>query len=561
MRIAMVQSNPTVGDVEGNTEALMESYRQAVDRGADLVATGELALTGYPPDDLLLRPAFMHAVDDALARLATTVDAVPLVVGAPMPTDPESAPAVDATISEAVRTRRLSNAAVVVRAGGREAVYRKRRIPNYGVFDEARYFLPVDGPVVIDVAGTLVGLTVCEDLWGAGGPVEAAGEQGAEVVLNLNASPYHQGKRDERESWARRHARAAGVWLIYVNLVGGQDDVVFDGDSFALDPSGTVVARGSQFTTDLVIVDFGEPAPEPPPRLTREAEVYDALVLATRDYLGKNGFTRAVVGVSGGIDSAVTAAVAVDALGPDHVTGVAMPSPHSSRGSLTDARDLLAALGARYLELPLAPAMTGFDEILAEPFGGTEPGVAEENIQSRSRGIVLMALSNKGGDIVLATGNKSEYAVGYATLYGDMCGGFAPLKDVYKTLVFDIARYRNTHHRTWWRGPHGVVVPEATISKPPSAELRPDQLDTDSLPDYRALDPILEAYVEGYASVRQIIDDGHDAETVAYVARLVDRAEYKRRQAAPGVKVTSRAFGRDRRLPITNAWRSTVPQE
>ena len=561
MRIAMVQSNPTVGDVEGNTDALIQSYRQAVDQQADLVVTGELALTGYPPDDLLLRPVFLQAIEDALGSLASAVGTVPFVVGAPMPTDPESAPADNATISEAVRTRQLSNAAVVVRDGAIAQVYRKRRIPNYGVFDEARYFLPVDRSVVIDVAGTAVGLTVCEDLWGVGGPVDAAGEHGAEVVLNLNASPYHQGKRDERESWARRHAQDAGVWLIYVNLVGGQDDVVFDGDSFAMNPSGAVATRGAQFITDLVMVDIDDPVTEPAPRLSREAEVYDALVLATRDYLRKNGFTRALIGVSGGIDSAVTATVTVDALGGDQVTCVAMPSPHSSPGSLTDARELVAALGARYLELPVASAMKAFDEVLAEPFADTEPDIAEENIQSRSRGITLMALSNKFGDIVLATGNKSEYAVGYATLYGDMCGGFAPLKDVYKTLVFDIARYRNAHHRAWWRGPDRSVIPEATISKPPSAELRPDQLDTDSLPDYNALDPILQAYVEGYASVKQIIDDGHDAETVAYVARLVDRAEYKRRQAAPGVKVTSRAFGRDRRLPITNAWRSTVPQD
>ena len=587
MRIAMVQSNPTVGDIDGNSAALLESYRRAADQGAELVIAGELALTGYPPDDLLLRPAFLQAVDTALHKLAAHVSDVPFVVGAPVPTDPKRGVGVDATVSEAgpfdavtagrggvpdgdaeaQGTRRLGNAAVVLRDGRIESIYRKRRIPNYGVFDEARYFLAVDDPVVVDVGGARVGLTVCEDLWGAGGPVQAAAGRGAGVVVNINASPYHEGKRAEREAWARTHARESGVWIVYVNLVGGQDEVVFDGDSFAMDPSGTVTARAAQFMIDLVIVDTAaaaaqadhHPAAAAAPRLDPVAEVYDALVLATRDYLVKNGFSRAIVGVSGGIDSAVTTAVAVDALGPANVTGVLMPSPYSSPGSLTDARMLIEALGAARIELPIEPAMRAFDAILADPFSGTEPGVAEENIQSRSRGLLLMALSNKRGDLVLTTGNKSEYAVGYATLYGDMSGGFAPLKDVYKTMVFAVARYRNAHHRHWWRGPEGPVIPEATITKPPSAELRPGQLDTDSLPDYETLDAILAEYVERSASVRQIIDAGADPETVVRVARLVDLAEYKRRQAAPGVKVTRKAFGRDRRLPITNAWRSRAP--
>ena len=586
MRIAMVQSNPTVGDIDGNTAALLEWYRRAADQGAELVVAGELALTGYPPDDLLLRPAFLEAVDAALQKLAGQTSDVPFVVGAPVPTDPGQALDLEATVSEvglfdAVTAggggipdgdaatqgmRRLGTAAVVLRDGAVESIYRKRRIPNYGVFDEARYFLAVDDPVVVDIGATRVGLTVCEDLWGTGGPVRAAASQGAGAVININASPYHQGKRAEREAWARRHARESGVWVIYVNLVGGQDEVVFDGDSFAMDPSGTVTARGEQFMVDLVIVDTAppagadrDPAVAPAPRLDPVAEVYDALVLATRDYLEKNGFERAILSVSGGIDSAVTAAVAVDAIGPANVTGAAMPSPYSSPGSLTDARALIDALGAAYLELPIEPAMRAFDTILAEPFAGTEPGVAEENIQSRTRGLLLMALSNKRGDLVLTTGNKSEYAVGYATLYGDMSGGFAPLKDVYKTMVYAVARYRNSHHRDWWRGPARPVIPEASITKPPSAELRPGQLDTDSLPDYETLDAILTKYVERSASVRQIIDAGADPETVARVARLVDLAEYKRRQAAPGVKVTRKAFGRDRRLPITNAWRTRAP--
>ena len=560
MRIAMVQSNPTVGDVGGNARALRTAYEEAVDRGAELVVAGELALTGYPPDDLLLRPEFLDAVEAGLAGLGEQVGSVPFVLGAPVATDPARALDADTTVSEAPSTRRLGNAAVVLADGAVAEVYRKRRIPNYGVFDEARYFLAVERPVVLDVAGTSVGLTVCEDLWGPGGPIDTAGAQGADVVLNLNASPYHAGKRAQREAWATRHAREAGVWLLYVNLVGGQDEVVFDGDSFAVDPAGTVVARGEQFVTDLVMVEIdGEHSP-PQPRLEQVAEVYDAVVLATRDYMHKNGFPKAIVGVSGGIDSAVTAAVAVDALGPENVTCVAMPSPHSSEGSLTDARLLAEALGTPYVELGITPAMKAFDEILAEPFAGTQSGVAEENIQSRSRGVILMALSNKRGDLVLTTGNKSEYAVGYATLYGDMAGGFAPLKDVYKTTVFAVARYRNAHFRNWWRGPEGVVIPEDSITKPPSAELSPGQRDTDSLPDYEILDPILQAYIEREESIHAIAEAGADPETVARVARLVDVAEYKRRQSAPGPKVTAKAFGRDRRIPITNAWRSAAPQ-
>lgn len=561
MRIAMVQSNPTVGDVAGNAEALLAYYREAVGAGVELVVTGELALTGYPPDDLLLRFAFMDAVDDALASLAAEVGSVPFVVGAPIATTAQEALDADATVSEASSTRRLGNAAVVLHNGEVQTVYRKRRIPNYGVFDEARYFLAVDAPVVLVVGDEKVGLTVCEDLWGPGGPVDAAASAGAEVVLNLNASPYHIGKRDERERWAVQHAREAGVWLVYVNLVGGQDEVVFDGDSFVVSPAGDIAARGEQFAAGITIVDTISTNAAATPRMEPVAEVYEALVLATRDYLHKNGFDRALVGVSGGIDSALTAAVAVDALGPYNVTGVAMPSPHSSEGAVVDARDLMHMLGGHYLELPIGPAMKAFDEILTEPFAGTESGIAEENIQSRSRGLTLMALSNKRGDLVLATGNKSEYAVGYATLYGDMCGGFAPLKDVYKTLVFNLARYRNAHVGDGWLGPPGRVIPQSTIDKPPSAELRPDQLDTDSLPDYDVLDPILEGYVERAESVRTIVAAGGDPETVAHVARLVDLAEYKRRQAAPGVKVTPKAFGRDRRLPITNAWRSVAPHE
>jgi NAD+ synthase (glutamine-hydrolysing) len=407
---------------------------------------------------------------------------------------------------------------------------------------------------VVDVQGVTVGVTVCEDMWGEHGPVQAAAEAGAQLVLNLNASPYERGKRTGRERWASHHAAAGHVAVAYVNLVGGQDEVVFDGDSFVVGADGAVAVRGAQFATGLVLADVaadGTVAPLGGPgsaeRLDPLAEVYEALVLGTRDYVCKNGFERALLGVSGGIDSALVATIAVDALGADRVSGVAMPSPWSSPGSLTDARALCENLGIDYLELPIEPAMLAFDSILAEPFAGTAPGVAEENLQSRIRGTLLMALSNKRGDILLATGNKSEYAVGYSTLYGDMAGGFAVVKDVPKTLVYELARYRNAAARR-------ALIPQDTIDKPPSAELRPDQRDTDSLPAYEVLDPILTAYVEHNRSIAEIVREGADERTVRLVAALVDRAEYKRRQAAPGVKITARAFGKDRRLPITQRW-------
>jgi NAD+ synthase (glutamine-hydrolysing) len=447
----------------------------------------------------------------------------------------------------------LANAAAVLREGAIEAIYRKQRLPNYGVFDEARWFRAGDGPVVLEVAGVRVGVTVCEDLWGEGGPVQEAADAGALVVLNLNASPYEQGKRAGRERWASHHAAAGRCAIAYVNQLGGQDEVVFDGDSFVLGADGVVGARGAQLAPDLVLADVDDEgrvtqvAGGAGPRLDPLAEVYGALVLGTRDYVKKNGFGAALVGVSGGIDSALVAAIAADALGAEAVTGVAMPSPWSSPGSLTDARALCEHLGAPYLELPIAPAMDAFAGILAGPFAGSEPGVAEENLQSRIRGTLLMALSNKRGDILLATGNKSEYAVGYSTLYGDMAGGFAVIKDVPKTLVYKLAEHVNAVAG-------GERIPRATIEKPPSAELRPDQRDTDSLPPYEVLDPILAGYVEQHRSVEELVRDGFDPATVRRVAKMVDRAEYKRRQAAPGVKITARAFGKDRRPPITQRW-------
>ncbi len=554
MRIALAQLNPTVGDIDGNAAAIAAAYEAAVGRGADLVVTGELGLTGYPPDDLLLKPAFIAAVDDQLEALSDRVGSQPLLVG--FPEDVRDLAGPGGVVGEDAIPQGLANSAALLADGRVTAVYRKQRIPNYGVFDEARYFRGGSELVVLDVGGVPVGLSVCEDLWGEGGPVTEAARAGARLVLSPNASPFHHGKRDDREHWARVHATDGGAWIAYVNLVGGQDDVVYDGDSFVMAPDGAVVARGAQFAEDLVIVDIDTSAPvaELAPRLTRQAAIYEALVTGTRDYLRKNGFDGALIGLSGGIDSALTTAVAVDALGPGHVTAVAMPSPYSSPGSITDARDLADAVGCRWLELRIDDVMKAFDAALAEPFAGTEEGVAEENIQSRIRGTLLMALSNKHGDLVLATGNKSEYAVGYATLYGDMAGGFAPLKDVYKTVVYELCAYRNSTHRASWLGPAGTVIPQAIIDKPPSAELRPGQRDTDSLPGYDDLDPILSGYIERYHSVDRLVAEGHDRAMVAEVTRMVDRAEYKRRQAPPGVKVTQRAFGRERRLPITHAW-------
>ncbi len=555
MRLALAQLNPMVGDVAGNAAAIAAAYRAGLDAGAHLVAAPELALTGYPPEDLVLKTAFVDAVAGALHELAVATGPVPLVVGfveALEGSPPAGAEQWRPVASEATTYPPLANAAAVCRDGAVEAIYRKQRLPNYGVFDEARYFRAGGSPVVVKAGGARVGVTICEDLWGDGGPVARSCAAGAQVVLNLNASPYHRGKRAERERWSATHATGCGTWVAYLNCAGGQDEVVFDGDSFVMDPHGTVTARGPQFATGLFVADVpvGDTAPGPPPptgdpRLEPVAEVYAALVLGTRDYVRKNGFSRALVGVSGGIDSALVATVAADALGAETVTGVAMPSPYSSPGSLVDAKALAANLGIAWLELPIEPAMRAFATILADVFAGTEPGLAEENIQSRSRGTLLMALSNKRGDIVLATGNKSEYAVGYSTLYGDMAGGFAVIKDVPKTLVFELCR---------WRNRDAEVIPQAILDKPPSAELRPGQRDTDSLPPYEVLDPILEAYVERDRSVVEIVAAGLDAAVVRDVARLVDRAEYKRRQAAPGVKVTPRAFGRDRRLPITQAW-------
>lgn len=553
LRVALAQCNPTVGDIDGNAALLLDAWQRAADEGAQLVVASELALTGYPPEDLLLKPEFLAAEEAALNALAADGPAdCALVVGHVEQDHDAAAPPEDqpAHWDTAVSARNLHNAASVLRDGTVEATYRKLRLPNYGVFDEARYFTAADEPVVVEIDGVPVGLTVCEDMWTEEGPLHASAGAGARVVVVPNASPYHRGKRSAREQWAAHHAQADDTFVLWCNQVGGQDEVVFDGDSFIVTPSGSVRARGAVCAPDLVVADLdldegtctqvSGMAPRPDPL----GETWAALVLATRDYVLKNGFERVWIALSGGIDSAVTAAIAVDALGAEDVIGVALPSPHSSDHSVRDAHHLADNLGIAIHERPIAPAMDGLTETLGDLLT-PEFGLAEENLQSRIRGTVMMALSNEHGGLVLTTGNKSEYAVGYATLYGDMNGAFGPIKDVPKTLVWDLAR---------WRNREGEVIPSSTITKPPSAELRPGQLDEDSLPPYETLDAIIAGLIEADHSIEDLVADGFDREVVCEVLQMIDRAEFKRRQSAPGPKITQRAFGRERRVPITNAW-------
>ena len=544
-----------VGDLRGNAERAVAAYERAVEAGCDLVAFPELTLTGYPPEDLLLRPAFVAEAADRLHEFAARTGSTAAVIGFPE---------LDGF---------LHNAAAVCAQGAVRGVYRKHLLPNYAVFDEDRYFVPstTDGPLFV-IGGARVAITICEDAWSPTGPIQTQAAAGAELIVNLNASPYSAGRLGERETMLGERARAAGVPILYVNLVGGQDELVFDGASLVVDATGTVVARGAQFAEDLMVLDLEVPArpdvvvglaevlvsgptEQPgdprPPRVTTVLEpvreVYEALVLGTRDYVTKNGFTDVLIGLSGGIDSSLVAAIAVDALGADHVHGVLMPSRFSSDGSISDAEALAEALGIGTDTIPIEPAHESFLGMLADTFTGRAPGLAEENLQARVRGTILMTMSNKFDWMVLTTGNKSEMATGYSTLYGDMAGGFAVIKDVPKLLVYALCRDRNARAGR-------EIVPEAVLTKAPSAELRPDQRDSDSLPDYADLDPIVEGYVERDRSIAELVAEGLDADEVGRVARLVDRNEYKRRQAPPGVRVSPKAFGKDRRLPITNRW-------
>jgi len=597
VRVALAQLNPTVGDIDGNAALVSEWYGRAWDAGADLVAFPELVLSGYPPEDLLLRGHFIEECEAALHRVAAGCTGPLAVIGVPV--------RVEVGRGRAATEPPVANAAAVVLDGRVVTVYKKIHLPNYAVFDEERYFTPGDWVPLVEWGSERLSVNVCEDIWNPGGPTEAAAlAGGARLVVSISMSPYHMGKGGEREQMLRRRATDAGVFVVYVNGVGGQDELVFDGHSVVAGPDGSLLARGAQFDEQLILVDLdlseadafegravspdgyslrtvriegagtarrpgparqrarpGAAALAPTPGdmvlespttgrslLSREAEVYAALTLGVRDYTRKNGFQRVVIGLSGGIDSALTACVAVDALGAAAVMGVTMPSRYSTSDTRSDAHNLAGNLGIELLELPIESIFVPYLETLAPVFADRAVDVAEENLQARIRGNLLMALSNKFGWLVLTTGNKSEMAVGYATLYGDMAGGFAVIKDVPKTLVYDLARYRNS------LDPNLAPIPESTIERPPSAELRPDQTDQDSLPPYDLLDRVVDAYVVRDESVATMVAAGLDRAEVERVVHLIDRNEYKRRQAPPGVRITLKAFGKDRRLPITNRY-------
>lgn len=530
-RFALAQLNLTVGDLEGNADRVIEALEQARAAGAEVLLTPELALSSYPPEDLLLRPDFHRACEAALARVVEKVQGIVLVIGHPFRRD-----------------GRCFNAASVVRDGQVMATYLKRSLPNYGVFDEKRYFDSGAQPCVFELNGLKIGVAVCEDLW-EGEVLDWLRASGVDLVLSLNASPYHVDKQQTRLQVMRERVAALGLPLLYCNLVGGQDELVFDGASFALDADGTLAHQspGFEACVDQVVFEGGRwQAGTPAGAPDSEAELYRALVTGVRDYVGKNGFPGALVGLSGGIDSALTLAVAVDALGAQRVRAVMLQSPYTAQMSLDDSRDMVRRLGVRYDEIPITPAMQVFDDMLAAQFAGLPVDATEENLQSRIRGTIMMALSNKTGAIVLTTGNKSEMATGYATLYGDMAGGFAVLRDVYKMQVFALAR---------WRNRQGEVIPPNIISRPPSAELRPDQTDQDSLPPYPVLDAIIEAYMERDESPREMIARGLPADEVRRTVGMLKRNEYKRRQAPVGIRVSRRGFGRDWRYPITSRYR------
>ena len=551
--IALVQFNATVGDLAGNAQRIAQWSRQAYAQGARLVITPELSLTGYPPEDLLLRPAFMRACDEALAACAASLADLPdlqVVVGHPQAID-----ALGDLRTRSLAVQRRVNAASVLAGGRVMATYAKRELPNYQVFDERRYFVSGRdagfGPVVVEAGGLRVGLLICEDAW-FDEPAAAAKAAGAQVLAVINASPFHLGKAEEREERMARCAVEGGLPLLYSHLVGGQDEVVFDGASFAVDAQGIVRARAASFAEEVLAVQVnadGEVSGPLAPTPSLESQAWAALVTGVRDYLGKNGFPGAIIGLSGGIDSALVLAVAVDALGADRVRAVMMPSPYTADISWIDARDMARRLGVQYDEISIVPMFESFKSALALEFAGLAEDATEENIQARIRGTLLMALSNKSGRIVLTTGNKSEMATGYCTLYGDMAGGFAVIKDVAKTLVYRLAAWRNAQGAA-------PVIPERIITRPPSAELRPDQTDQDSLPPYDVLDAILARYMEDDQGVDEIVAAGYARTDVERVTRLIKINEYKRRQAPVGIRITHRSFGKDWRYPITSKFRA-----
>jgi NAD+ synthase (glutamine-hydrolysing) len=564
-RIALAQINTTVGDFEGNVRKILIRLEQARLLGSNLIVFPELAVTGYPPEDLLLKPSFISANREAIEEVAAATGGLTAVVGfADVAGD-------------------VFNAAAVLHDGAMAGVYRKHYLPTYSVFDEDRYFRGGEANPIFLLGDVAIGVSICEDIWYPGGPPKIQAGAGAQILVNLSASPYHAGKGVARERMLATRAADNVAIVAFCNLVGGQDELVFDGGSVIFDERGELVARGVQFQEKLIVADVTvasvfrarlhdprwrkqpssdvtrvvlspveghDPRPDPPgptitPPLSQWEEIYAALVLGTRDYVRKNGFEQVVIGLSGGVDSSLVACIAVDALGPDNVTGVAMPSRYSAGVSETDAARLAENLGMQFMRIPIERAFQAHRASLAKAFAGREPDVAEENLQARIRGTFLMALSNKFGWMVLTTGNKSEMSVGYATLYGDMAGGFAVIKDVPKVWVYELARWRNARAE-------GPVIPKRVLTRPPTAELRPNQKDTDSLPPYEELDPILQAYVEEDHSIDEIVTMGFDETVVRDVVRMVDRSEYKRRQAPPGVRITPRAFGKDRRLPITN---------
>jgi NAD+ synthase (glutamine-hydrolysing) len=564
LRMALAQVNFTVGDIRGNVARILRWTEKAGRVGADIVAFPELAISGYPPEDLLLRPRFLGDCRAAVQRIAGKVDRPAVVVGFPNLLDS------------------VYNSAAILARGKIAAIYNKIHLPNYGVFDEKRYFAPGDRVCVVSLGGVRVGVSICEDIWYEDVSQAQVASGGAHVILNISCSPYHAGKGAEREGLMIDRATTNGAHVAYLNLVGGQDELVFDGHSVIIDPTGGVSARGKQFDEDLITADIevgrggdrlrkrsrqrrcsipveaikissrsGLRKPEIAAGMARPLgrleEIYKAIVTGTRDYVRKNGFRKVIIGLSGGVDSALVAAVAVDALGRDRVTGVSMPSQFSSRGSITDARSLARSLGIKLLRVDIGGLYDAYGKSLKPLFKGLSSDETEENIQARIRGNILMALSNKFGWLVLTTGNKSELAVGYCTLYGDLAGGFAILKDVPKTLVYELARYRNSGRRP--------LIPEAILTKPPSAELKPDQRDADSLPPYEVLDPVLDMYVVEDMSVDEIVERGYPRKLVREVVALVDGNEYKRRQGPPGIRITPKAFGKDRRMPITNRYR------
>lgn len=559
MRIALAQINATVGDLKGNARKIEDLTFKAREKGADVVVFPELAVCGYPPEDLLLKDHFIKDNIRILHDLAKGVSGITALVGF-VDTDEQ---------------KNLYNTAAVIHEGAIKGVYHKMELPNYGVFDEKRYFKPGQRNAVFKVHKTTIGISICEDIWQDLGPCNDQVKAGARILLNLSASPYHAGKSREREEMLKGRALDNKTYVCYVNLVGGQDELVFDGGSYAINPQGKVIASGKQFEEDLVFVDIDtkgqkkktvlrnvketlisensdilpkEPlAPQIAARLSETEAVYRALVLGTGDYIKKNGFKKVVMGLSGGIDSSLTAVIACDAIGRDNVIGVSMPSQFTSSGTKSDARKLAMNLNIKFVEIPIDDIFSHYLVALQQEFSGTKSGLAEENLQARIRGNILMALSNKFGWLVLTTGNKSEIATGYCTLYGDMAGGFAVIKDVPKTMVYEISRFRNKRAKA-------ELIPETVFTRPPTAELRENQKDEDSLPPYGVLDPIIKDYVELDKSLSEL-NKHHDTKIVKDVLRLIDNSEYKRRQAPPGVKITPRAFGRDRRLPITNRYK------